>query len=135
VQESLDAFSSFERMSTDAMSLIRAVHKEFHPSGEYYKGKMDQFSDWLQTTYPSAFFFRLERAGGGRQDLGFDGALPIFIDRAILTEFLSRYVMLPDHSNILEAYLWAVLGSQEMVRRRLPPPALTGAPPQRMDSE
>eukprot|EP00966_Prymnesium_polylepis_P179657 4159736-Prymnesium_polylepis.1 len=96
---------------------------------------MDQFSDWLQTTYPSAFFFRLERAGGGRQDLGFDGALPIFIDRAILTEFLSRYVMLPDHSNILEAYLWAVLGSQEMVRRRLPPPALTGAPPQRMDSE
>jgi len=115
LEESLDAFSSFERMSTDPMNLIRAVHKEFHPTGDYYKGKNDQFHDWRGRTHPSSFFFRLERAGSGRQDLGFDAALPIFLDRAILCEFLSLFVMLPDHSNILEAFLWAVLGCQEMV--------------------
>eukprot|EP00966_Prymnesium_polylepis_P065607 1522474-Prymnesium_polylepis.1 len=39
LEESLTAFSSFERMSTDIMQLIRAVYKEFHHKGEYAKGK------------------------------------------------------------------------------------------------
>ncbi len=37
--DSLDNFSSFDRMSVDPMDSIRAACKELHPDGEYAKGK------------------------------------------------------------------------------------------------
>eukprot|EP00966_Prymnesium_polylepis_P131102 3032029-Prymnesium_polylepis.2 len=74
LEESLAAFSSYERMSTDVMQLIRAVYKELHHTGEYAKGKQREFEFWRLSTHPSAFFMPLERANGGRQDLAFDGA-------------------------------------------------------------
>ena len=115
LEESLANFSSFERMSTDAMQLIRAVFKEMHPEGDYAKGKGREFWDWLEKNCPSDLFIRLERAGGGRQDLAFDGMLPIFVDRPILAKFLREHVFVPGHSNVLESFLWAVLSSQEAV--------------------
>ena len=35
--DQLKAFSAWERMSTDFDNLIRAVYKEFHEGGRYYK--------------------------------------------------------------------------------------------------
>lgn len=59
-------------------------------------------------------YLKLERAEGGRQDLAFDGALPLFINRVMFLEFLRELVLVPDHQNILEDYLWVVLRSNEM---------------------
>ena len=98
------------------LQVIRAVYKEMNPGGDYYyKGKGKEFEDWRLKNFPSSMWMRLERAGGGRQDLAFDGALPIFVDRKILATFLSQLVFLPGHSNILETYLWTVLSCTELV--------------------
>ena len=63
---------------------------------------------------------KLERAAGGRQDLEFDGAVPIFVNRLLFTKFLASFVLAPTHDNILEAYLWAVLSVRPSgVRKRV----------------
>lgn len=63
----LNNFMSWERMTTDYDNLLRAVYKEFHEGGRYYKGKGADFASWLLQHYPSIFFMHIERAGGGRQ--------------------------------------------------------------------
>ena len=115
LEESMEASSSFERMSTDIMQLIRAVYKEFHHKGEYAKGKQREFGHWLITKHPKAFFMPFERAKGGRQDLDFDGAVPIYANRVLVCEFLHELVFTPGHSNILEDFLWNSLSCVEMV--------------------
>eukprot|EP00965_Chrysotila_dentata_P179518 5928245-Pleurochrysis_carterae.AAC.1 len=81
LEESLADFYSFERMSTEINSLIRAVYKEMHHEGDYAKGKgRREFIPWLKANHGGELYIPLERADGGRQDLDFDGALPIFIN-------------------------------------------------------
>lgn len=63
----LQAFASWERMTTDYDQILRAVYKEFHQGGRYYKGKGADFSSWMQENYGDAFFLHIERAEGGRQ--------------------------------------------------------------------
>ena len=115
LEESLDSFSSYARMSTDIMQLIRAVYKELHHTGEYAKGKQREYEHWLLTNHPSAFVMPLERANGGRQDLAFDGAVPIYANRGLISEFLHTLVFVPGHSNILEDFIWHSLACVEMV--------------------
>ena len=74
----LDAFTAWERMSTEYSQLLRAAYKEFHHGNAYYKGKGRQFWVWLRDTYPSAFACHFERAEGGRQDLDYDAAVPLY---------------------------------------------------------
>lgn len=115
LQDALEAFTAYERMSTDGMQLIRAIYKEMHPTGEYYKGKGREFESWRRANHPSALWVPIENAHGSRQDLSFDGMLPIFANRPILARFLRQMLTPGDASNILEQYLWAVLNSLEMV--------------------
>lgn len=63
----LQQFSSWERMSTEYSQLLRAVYKEFHQGGRYYKGKGADFTSWMLDTHASAFFLHIECADGGRQ--------------------------------------------------------------------
>ena len=65
--DSLEAFSSYERMSTDAMQLVRAAYKEFHHEGDYYKGHGREFEGERAKSFADAFYVLLERAKGGRQ--------------------------------------------------------------------
>lgn len=65
----LKEFAAWERMSTDFEQLLRAVYKEFHQGGRYYKGKGADFSSWMLEKYPDSFFMHIERADGGRQVL------------------------------------------------------------------
>lgn len=65
----LQQFASWERMSTEYAQLLRAVYKEFHQGGRYYKGKGADFASWMLQTHPAAFFLHIERADGGRQVL------------------------------------------------------------------
>ena len=89
--------------------------KEFHPEGAYAKGKGVEFHQWLLENHPTMYYLSFERAEGGRQDLAFDGALPIYMNRVVISEFLRMQVLMPDHSNLLESYLWHVLGCSEVV--------------------
>lgn len=91
------------------------MYKEFHHQGEYAKGKGKDFEHWRKTTRNAAFFLPFERAGGGRQDLTFDGAVPLFANRVLATTFLRELVFTPGHSNILEDFLWSTLSCVEMV--------------------
>lgn len=84
------------------------------PGGEYAKGKGVEFEDWRAKNKGEALFLRLERAEGGRQDLAFDGALPLFVNRMVLLEFLRDVVFVPGHANILEDALWILLRSNEV---------------------
>ena len=107
--DSLAEFSSFDRMSVDGNDLIRAVYKEFHAGGEYAKGKQREFHAWLKVHHPSTMHMHFERASGARQDIAFDGAVPIFVNRKIMLEFLQTLVAAPGHDNKLEKFLWRVL--------------------------
>ena len=114
LKEHLQAFSSYERMSTNGMDLIRAVYKELHPGGDYAKGDGINFEDWRRRFCPGMIYMAPERAAGGRQDLEFDASVPIFVDRPLFLKYLTEKCLKPDHSNVLESFLWATLSSVEM---------------------
>ena len=63
----LEAFSSWERMTTEYSQLLRAAYKEFHHGNAYYKGKGREFAVWLKEHHPKAFAVHFERAEGGRK--------------------------------------------------------------------
>ena len=115
--ESLDEFSSFERMSVDPMDAIRAACKELHPDGEYAKGKGRESEATRKRDHPSDLWLPIFNAvGNSRMDAVFDGAVPLYMDRLIILEFLHPLVNGPaSKDNILEKFLWRVLESTEMV--------------------
>lgn len=115
LQEELDTFAAWERMSTDFAQVLRASFKEFHHMCRYYKGKGRSFNVWLIDTYPDAFCIHLERADGGRQDLDFDAAVPIYIMRKYFVEYLHELVFLLKHSNVLEDFLYVIFRSTQYV--------------------
>lgn len=74
LESELQHFSAWERMTTDYDQLLRAVYKEFHADGRYYKGKGADFASWMLEKHPTAFYMHIERADGGRQvSAQFDG--------------------------------------------------------------
>lgn len=141
LQAELDTFSAWERMSTDYSQVLRATYKEFHHCCRYYKGKGKPYDLWLRETYPKAFVLHLERADGGRQvsthmsprlltylplrsistvtiptqDLDYDAALPLYVDRRYFVEYLHTVVFAPKHSNILEDFLYVTWRSLPFV--------------------
>ena len=111
----LDEFTTWDRMTTDYSQLLRAAYKEFHVGNRYYKGKGREFQVWLENTYPKAFIMCLERAEGGRQDLDYDAAIPLYVMRPYIVEFLHTIVYGADHSNILEDFLYVSFKSTEFI--------------------
>lgn len=111
----LETFACWERMSTEFSQLLRAAFKEFHHACRYYKGQGRSFSVWLRETYPEVFALHLERADGGRQDLDYDAAIPLYIDRKFFVEYLHTRVFTKDHKNILEDFLYVVFRSLHYV--------------------
>ena len=58
---------------------------------------------------------RLERAEGGRQDLAFDAAVPIYINRKYMVEFLHEKLDAAGHSNVLEDFLFTAHTKDEFI--------------------
>jgi hypothetical protein len=56
-----------------------------------------------------------ERAAGGRQDLAFDGAVPIVANVVLCLTYLRDKVFTPGHKNVLEDFLWHSLSCVEML--------------------
>ena len=102
-------------MTTEYTQLLRAAYKEFHHGNKYYKGKGREFWVWMKANYPTAFSIHFERAEGGRQDLDYDAAVPLYIMRPYMVEFLHGVVFGADHSNILEDYLYIAFSSEQFI--------------------
>ena len=113
LQDSLAEFSHFDRMSVDGNDLIRAIFKELHEGGEYAKGKGREFWAWVKTNHPEVYVMHFVCANGTRQDIAFDGAVPIFMNRKIILEFLKSLVV-PGSDNKLELFLARVLSCNEI---------------------
>ena len=111
----LDAFASWERMTTDFSQLLRAAEKEFHHHCAYYKGKGREYNYDLTTNHPTAFVIHFERADGGRQDLDYDAAIPLYINRKYMVSFLHPIVFGGNHSNILEDFLYLTFTALEYI--------------------
>jgi hypothetical protein len=111
----LDAFTSWERMSTEYTQLLRAAYKEFHHGNNYYKGKGREFHVWLKEHHPTSFAVHFERAEGGRQDLDYDAAVPLYIMRPYMVEYLHSVVFAADHSNVLEDFLYTSFCSEQFI--------------------
>ena len=111
----LDEFSAWDRVSTEFTQLLRSAYKEFHHGNAYYKGKGREFWVWLKQNYPKAFTVHFERAEGGRQDLDYDAAVPLYVMRPYMIEFLHTLVYGADHSNILEDFLYMSYRSVEYI--------------------
>jgi hypothetical protein len=69
----------------------------------------------LRERYPKAFCPHFERADGGRQDLDYDAAIPLYIMRPYMIEFLHKLVYGADHSNILEDFLYVSFRSAQYI--------------------
>ena len=115
LKEELEQFTAWERMSTSFDQLLRSSYKEFHRGNKYYKGKGREFWAWMREHYPTTFVMALERAEGGRQDLDYDAAIPLYILRPYFVEFLHGLVFGADHSNILEDFLYVSWRSNEFI--------------------
>ena len=102
-------------MTTDYSHLLRAAYKEFHHGNAYYKGKGREFNVWLSEHHPAAFAVHFERAEGGRQDLDYDAAVPLYIMRPYIIEYLHSVVFSADHSNVLEDFLYTSFRSQQFI--------------------
>ena len=90
----------------DVDELDSALGQRVHHGGRYYKGKGKEFLEWLRDTHPSAFVMHLERAEGGRQDLDYAAAVPMYAMRKYIVEYLQSRVYAKGHKNILEDFLF-----------------------------
>ena len=54
-------------------------------------------------------FVPFERAVGSRQDLKFDGCVPLFLNRLHCLEFLRGYIDCPKSENVLDKSLYTIL--------------------------
>ena len=68
----------------------------------------------LFRSYPTLMTMPFERANGSRQDIAFDGAVPIFVMRKLVLEFLQSLVSVKGSDNKLEKFLWRTLSCNEM---------------------
>ena len=113
LSDSLEQFSSFERIEVDAKAIVRSAFKQFHHSGEYAKGRGREFESWRKLCHPSGVWMPFERAMGSRQDLAFDGCLPLFMNRLVCLEFLRGYIDCPKSENKLDKSLYTLLKCNE----------------------
>ena len=115
LQAQLATFASWERMSTDFDQLLRASEKEFHHHCRYYHSKGRDYGHHLLIEHPKAFVVHFERAEGGRQDLDYDAAIPMYINRKYMVEYLHGLVFSGDHSNILEDFLYITYTTTQFI--------------------
>ena len=67
----------------------------------------------MRKHHPDTALLPFACANGSRQDIVFDGAVPIFVNRKIILEFLKSLIV-PGADNKLENFLWRVLSCNEM---------------------
>ena len=116
IADSLSLFSSFERIEVEGGSVIHAVFKHLHHIGEYAKGRGREFGVNAKQNASEALFVAFQRALGNRQDLKFDGCVPILLNRLVILEFLRGYLDCPKSANNkLDKSIYTILKCNEFV--------------------
>lgn len=115
LKEELEAIDFRLRVGTDLVLVLRAADKEFSLSANYPKGHGDLFREWIQRVHPKALLFHVIRTQGSRQDLAFDGARALYMNRVYWAEFLDERLRVAGASNILQECLFILLTSVEMI--------------------
>ena len=113
LQDDLQEFASFDRMTADVNDLIRAASKELHAGQSYAKGKGREGEAWRKSEERAHVHLPYERAEGSRQDIALDGAVPIFWNRVQALNFLQG-LMVPGADNRLEKYLIRSMSCNQM---------------------
>lgn len=65
--------------------------------------------------HKSSMWIPFCRAMGSRQDLAFDGCVPLFLNRLVCLEFLQGYIDCPKSQNVLDKSLYTLLRCNEFV--------------------
>ena len=116
LEDDLAEFSAAERVEIEGSSLIRSVFKHLHHIGEYEHGRGREFEVNRKKKGQDKLFIPFERSVGNRQDLKFDGCVPLFWNRIICLDFLRGYLDCPkSKSNILDTSLYTLLRCNEFV--------------------
>lgn len=116
LKESAQEFSADSRVSTKIENVFRAATKEFLFKGKelYAKGHGMDFLTYCLHEFPDAIIFTLERADlGTRQDSSTEGAVALLMNRKYYMKFLHDQIESNPKENILQSYLFVVLGSVE----------------------
>jgi hypothetical protein len=87
------------------------VFKLLHEGGEYLKGRGPEFAAWRKKNKRDKMFLPFERALGARQDLKFDGCLPLFWNRNIILEFVRGFIDCKKSAGILDKSVYTRLRS------------------------
>ena len=112
-------FTSFDRVTADITSLLRACGKEFdfRSQATYPKGDaVTYFFHWLQSKYPTRLVLNSFRAMlGGRQDHKLAAALELWWNRELFVEFLVERAAQEKSKSILRSAIESTLNSVEIV--------------------
>ena len=114
LKDELDSIDFRLRVGTDMVGVLRAADKEFSLCANYPKGHGDMFQEWVIRCYPKALLFHVADTTGTRQDIACEGAIPLYMNRALWAEFLDERLRVPG-DNILEENLYIMLTSVEMI--------------------
>ena len=115
LRDDLAEFSAYERVEPEGGCVIRSAFKQFSPGGEYAKGRGREFRAYRMKHHASALFVDFERSLGSRQDLKFDGCVPLFLNRMICLDYLRGYIKCPKSENVLDKSLYTLLRCNEVV--------------------
>ena len=92
VADDLSMFNAFERNEPDGGSMIHACFKHFHHIGEYHHGRGREYKVWSVKNHASRLLPHFQRSCGNRQDLKFDGCIPLLLHRLTPSPSPSSYV-------------------------------------------
>jgi hypothetical protein len=115
VADDLALFSAFERIDPDGGSVIHACFKHFHHIGEYHHGRGREYKVWHVNNYPSRLLPTFERSCGNRQNLKFDGCIPLLLHRITIAEFVRGYLDCPKSEGKLDKSIYTVIRCNEFV--------------------
>ena len=116
MQEDLEVIPRHLRVQCGLWNLASMVDKEINPRGQYAKGHSRDFWHFMTTYHEGATWLPVVRVNGGaRQDGSFEAALPLYIGRKYIVQFLHNTLCSNKTDNILQTTLFVVLECVEMI--------------------
>ena len=111
LQDDLAEIGFHERVSIDPFDLMNGHYKLMHAGATYALGLQREFGAVVAAEFPSALVLPFANTHGERQDIKFEGLVPVLINRLVTLAFLKPLVNVPgkkqDHQ--LARYLYTAL--------------------------
>eukprot|EP00957_Ditylum_brightwellii_P057601 4368142-Ditylum_brightwellii.AAC.1 len=115
LKDDFDDFHFILQVQMEVSQIHRAVEKEFAKTAQYAKGDDTMFYGWKKTHHPTTYIYPCTRTiGDARQDIGSEGAIPVFMNIPYYLEFLN-WRLCCRSDNILMKNLYITLQLVELV--------------------